>query len=109
MSTRTFRLALALVGLLGTTGAALADGSWEQTHQRRDEVNDRLEHQNARIEHERREHEMSRRRAHELHEQDARIRERERAMAAHDNGHITRQEQERLNGRENAVSREIGR
>ena len=110
MLTRSFRLAFALAGLLATTtGAAFAETPWEQEHPPRDQVNDRLEHQDARINQERREHEISRQRAHALHEQDADIRNRERAMAAHDNGHITRREQQRLNGRENVESHEIGR
>ena len=109
MSTKTLRFALALSGLLAFGGAAYAQGPWETTHPRRDEVNDRLANQNERIREERREHEMSAARAHQMHRNDREIRERERMMAARDHGHITPHEQHQLNQRENHESREIGR
>ena len=114
MLTRSFRLVLALTGLVGAglagvASPAFADSQWEQTHQRRDEVNDRLAHQNARINEERREHEITRRRAEALHRQDVRTRNEERYMASRDRGHVTHQEQERLNHREDVESHEIGR
>ena len=109
MLTKSFRLGLALAVALGTVGTALADSSWEQSHQRRDEVNDRLAHQNARINQERHEHEITGRQGQTLHRDDARTRDEERVAASRNHGHLTPQEQDRLNHRENAESREIGR
>jgi hypothetical protein len=109
MNTRNILIAamsLAMAG--GAASLASAQTSWEQTHPRRDEVNDRLAHQNHRIAAERREGELSARQAHRLHAADRRIRMHERRFAAHHNGHISRVEQARLNRQENRASRHIG-
>ena len=106
------RLALgACAGILvaGAAGSALAENSWELSHPRRDQVNDRLANQSHRINQERREGELGRRQAHYLRHEDHRIRHEERRMAARDGGHITRYDQWRLNRQENHVSRQIGR
>lgn len=108
MSIKRLHFALALSGLLAITGAARAESPWEQTHGRRDEVNDRLAQENERIREDRREHELNGRRAHELNRREHEIRGKERSMAAHDGGHITPAEQRTLNRQENHLSREIG-
>lgn len=109
MLNKGVRFAFVLTGLLAVTGAAQAQTRWEDSHGRRDEVNDRLAHQNERIREERREHEMSARRAHELHRRDHEVRVEERSMAARHGGHITPSEQRALNRQESFESREIRR
>src|ERR1700760_2922394 len=97
MSIRGLHFTLSLSGLLAITGAARAETAWDQTHARRDEVNDRLAHQNERIREERREHELQVRRAHEHSRHEQEIRAEERTMAARNGGHITPYEQRTLN------------
>jgi hypothetical protein len=98
------------IGLLGATAtSAFAETPWEQSHPRRDQVNDRLATQKWRINHDYREGELTGRQARRLHVEDHMIRREERAMAAVNHGHITRSEQRALNQQENAVSRQIGR
>lgn len=102
---------IAFAGLLaaGTASSAFAETSWEATHPRRDQVNDRLGNQSRRINREYREGEISRAQARRLHREDRSIRREERYMAAMNGGHITRGEQRVLNQQENQVSRQIGR
>ena len=108
MKTRNSLLAaLGLVVALG--GVASAQSTWDQTHPRRDEINDRLQNQNARIHDERAEGEMGARKAYRLHMADRRIRLRERRIAYRHNGHIPLRAQARLNHEENRVSDRIGR
>jgi hypothetical protein len=102
-------IALAGVFAVGLSAGAMAATGWEQSHPRRDQVNDRLHNQNARINQERREGEIGYRRAAQLHRDDHQIRNEERIMARQDGGHITRLEQRTLNQQENHVSRQIGR
>ena len=101
-------LAAALGLALAAGGAASAQSTFDQTHPRRDEVNDRLAHQNARIHEERANGEISARQAHRLHMADRRIRLHERRYAWRHHGHISRAEQHRLNRAENRVSHRIG-
>lgn len=82
---------------------------WDKSHPRRAEVNARLKNQNQRINRERAEGELTPAQAATLHREDRQIRQEERAMAAQNGGHITRQEQRVLNQQENQVSRQIGR
>jgi hypothetical protein len=110
MNTR--KLMIALVGLAMTAGAASAasaQASFDQTHPRRAEVNGRLENQDRRINRQEREGEITPAKAYRLRRADRRIRREERSFARHDNGHITRGEQHRLNRQENRVSHRIGR
>ena len=86
---------------------AYAQGRWAQNHPRRAEVNSRLALQNQRIHQERRSGEISGLQAFRMHLQDRQIRRGERLMARHNGGHITRQQQHRLNRQENRVSKEI--
>jgi hypothetical protein len=82
--------------------------SWEQTHPRRDQVNDRLANQDQRIHQEVKEGDLTRTQAAALHKDDRKIRQEERDMAHMDNGHITKLDQKALNQQENAVSKDIG-
>jgi hypothetical protein len=99
---------IAVLGFTTLSASSFADTRWEHNHPRRDQVNDRLENQNRRINHEVAEGEISRGQAARLHAADHRIRQEERFMAAHHDGHITRYEQSLLNRQENRISRRIG-
>ena len=107
--TKLATVAFATALLAGSAGTAFADTPWEESHPRRDQVNDRLENQNRRINQEYREGEISGAQARQLHREDRHIRNEERRMAARDGGHITRADQRILNRQENHVSRQIGR
>jgi hypothetical protein len=98
------------IGVLGASAtSAFAETPWEQSHPRRDQVNDRLATQHRRINQEVREGELTPRQAQRLHGEDHMIRREERAMSSLNHGHISRAEQRALNQQENAVSRQIGR
>ena len=101
-------LALALTVAGGMASSARADRPWQQSHPRREEVNNRLGNQDARIHNEVKEGEMTRQQAASLHHDDHQIRQEERAMASQNGGHITKLEQASLNQQENHVSRLIG-
>jgi len=101
-------LSVAAVLTMGVAGTAHADGSWAQTHPRRDQVNDRLANQTRRVHQEVKEGELTKSQAASLHRQDHQVREEERLMASQDGGHITKSEQHVLNQQENKISREIG-
>ncbi|HEX8978162.1 MAG TPA: hypothetical protein VF811_00520 [Parasulfuritortus sp.] len=101
--------ALFVAASLLTAGTVLAaDGSFDKTHPRREQVNDRLKKQDARIHKEVKAGEMGRAKAAKLHRADRSIRQEERDMARQNGGHITKQEQRTLNQQENKVSRRIG-
>jgi hypothetical protein len=107
---KSVRLAtVVFAGTLVMAGSAFAETSWERTHQRRDQVNDRLHNQDRRINREYREGEISRGQARALHREDRQVRREERTMASLDGGHITRADQRALNQQENAISHQIGR
>lgn len=94
---------------IGCADTAFAkESQWDRHHPRRDEVNDRLHHQNRRIHREVKEGDMTHAEAANLHAQDRGIRQEERTMASHDNGHITKADKRALNQQENGVSKEIG-
>jgi hypothetical protein len=97
--------------LLGSmsAGSFAAEGQFDKTHPRRAEVNHRLNNQDKRIDNEVKEGEMTKAKADRLHKEDRHIRKEERAMASQHDGHITRQEQKKLNRQENAVSKKIGK
>ena len=105
---KTSVVAVTLLFAVSAAGAASADTAWENTHPRRDQVNDRLEHQNRRIHQEVKEGELTHVQAARLHRQDHRVRQEERATASRHGGHITKAEQAALNRQENRISREIG-
>lgn len=102
----TFAIVVGLAAGLATS--AMAETQWEQTHPRRDQVNDRLQNQNRRIHHEVKEGDLTHRQAANLHRQDHQIRQEERAMASQDHGHITKVDQHALDQQENGVSGRIG-
>ncbi len=107
MNTRKL-LMITFGAVVALGGAASAQSTFEQTHPRRDEVNDRLANQDVRIHRERAEGEINGRQAHRFHLADRRIRRQERRYAFNHDGHISRAEQHRLNREENRVSRHIG-
>lgn len=107
MKTRnTFLAAIGLAVALG--GAASAQSTFDQTHGRRAEVNQRLENQNDRIREARQDGMIGARKAHRLHMADRRIRREERRFAMHHHGRISPREQARLNRQENRISHRIG-
>ncbi|HUA56457.1 MAG TPA: hypothetical protein VMB81_30015 [Candidatus Sulfotelmatobacter sp.] len=101
--------AAAFVLATGFSASAFADTPWQQSHPRREEVNNRLGYQYHRINQEYREGEISRGRDAYLHREDRQVRGEERLMARQDGGHITRVDQRALNQQENRISRQIGR
>jgi hypothetical protein len=105
---KTASIALGTLLVLSAAGTAWAETAWEETHPRRDQVNDRLETQSRRIHEEVREGELTHAQAAKLHRQDHRVRQEERAMASRHAGHITQREQAALNRQENRISRRIG-
>jgi hypothetical protein len=109
MNRRFLALAFAAATAASLSTGAFAETQWQKDHPRRTEVNGRLANQDQRIHHEVKEGEISRSQANALHREDHQIRNEERAMASHDNGHITRADQTALNQQENAVSHQIGR
>jgi hypothetical protein len=103
-------LTTALTGLIiATTTSAMAETEWQMHHQRRAEVNHRLNNQDHRINNEVKEGEISKQQAHQLHKDDHQIRQEERDMASQNGGHISKQEDKTLNQQENRASQEIGK
>jgi len=97
-------VALALV----LAPAAMAqETQWQKDHPRRAEVNKRLGNQDKRIEQGEQSGKLSPDQAKQLHKEDHKIRKEERRMAAKDGGHITKQDQKKLNRQENKVSKQI--
>jgi len=116
MHTRTGNTLIAAfaLSLLAAGGSAMAhgqdkDSKWETNHPRREQVNERLARQHKRISQEAREGELSKSQAHALRQDDRKIRQEERDMAAQNGGHITVAEQKVLNQQENQVSKKIGK
>jgi hypothetical protein len=107
--TKLAAVAFSAVLLAGSAGTAFADTPWQDSHPRREEVNNRLGNQDRRIDHERRDGEIGRGEARRLHREDRHIRREERRMAARDGGHISHRDQHILNRQENHVSHQIGR
>ena len=101
--------ALLGLGLAAVSVPSMADSAWQKSHPRREQVNSRLNNQNRRIHTEVKEGELSHAQAASLHHEDHQVRQEERAMASHNGGHITKQEQATLNSQENGISRQIGR
>lgn len=108
MRTLTQKLAAIATLSIAFAGAASAATTWDASHPRRAEVNQRLANQDRRIHQEVREGELSRGEAMRLHRDDHQVRREERLMASQNGGHITRQEDRALNQQENRVSRQIG-
>ena len=91
------------------TPAPAKAGQWAKDHPRRAQVNKRLGNQHKRVNQKVANGTMSQADAATVKKEDHQIRQEERAMAAQNGGHITRQEQKTLNQQENAVSKQIGK
>jgi ketosteroid isomerase-like protein len=103
-----YKIAAVAALALSFAGTASAQTNWDSAHPRRVEANHRLANQDRRIHHEVREGDMSHAEAARLHRDDRQVRQKERDMATHDGGHITRREDYALNQQENHLSRQIG-
>ena len=88
---------------------AMAQTPWQAQHPRRAQVDARLRTQDARIDEELRTGQITPQRAARLHEADRHIRAHEQRMAAMHGGHISADDQARLNAEEDRVSHRIGR
>lgn len=102
---RTISVATLLVGL-GVAAHANAQ-TFDQSHPRRAQVNNRLLNQNARIDRGVADGQLTHGQAKAMRADDHAIRAEERADASVNGGHITRGEQRQLNRQENADSRAI--
>ena len=105
-------LLIAAIGLAVSAGAASAASAgtpWQNQHPRRVEVNHRLTTLNHSIRVDGRHGDLTALQERRLHERTQMIRVQERTFARHDNGHITRHEQVRLNHEENGVRHHIPR
>lgn len=99
-----------VVGVFVSTAFVHAESAkkeWKEKHPRRAEVNNRLNNQNKRIDQGVKNGSLTKDQAKQLHKEDRHIRREERRMAAKDGGHITKQDQQKLNRQENRVSRQI--
>jgi len=109
MKTR-FVIALIFAGLTAAVSAQNVNQSqWQKNHPRRVEVNQRLKHENKRINKKVNEGSMSQAEATRLKAKERKILREERLMASRNGGHITKQQQKKLNRQENRLSRQIGR
>ena len=102
-------LAALTATLVTVSGNVFADTRFQQTHPRREQVNNRLANQSRRINGELKEGEITKQQAAYLHHEDHQIRSEERFDARLNGGHITRAEQASLNQQENSVSNQIGK
>jgi hypothetical protein len=109
MNRRFLALAFAAATAASLSTGALAETQWQKDHPRRTEVNGRLANQDKRIHNEVKDGQISRSQASAMHREDHQIRNEERVMASHDNGHITKADRTALNQQENAVSHQIGK
>ena len=100
-------MALGLVLLAAAGPAAAQETQWQKNHPRRTQVNKRLDHQNQRIQQGVKSGALTPQQGKQLHQEDQGIRKEERNMAAQNGGHITKQEQRKLNRQENRESRQI--
>jgi hypothetical protein len=115
MKPMIIRLALASSLALGSplvlaqtpAPAPAGDSSFDATHPRRAEVNQRLANQNQRIDNKVAEGKMTPAQGAAVRGQDHQIRQEERSMASQNGGHITKTEQKALNQQENHTSNEI--
>lgn len=94
-----------VLALNGTSSHAQTQ--WQKNHPRRAQVNGRLKNQQKRVDNGLANGSLNTQQAQKIQNQDQRIRNTERRDAAANGGHITAQEQQNLNRRENHVSNEI--
>ena len=105
---RYWLVAVLGLALLAGTGAAQAqETQWQKNHPRRSQVNKRLARQNQRTEQGVKSGALTPEQGKQLHQEDQGIRKEERQDAAQNGGHITKQEQRKLNRQENRESRKI--
>jgi len=107
MKTTKFLTAVSALAILLLASPAFAQNNFDKTHPRRAEVNQRLKNQNARVDKKVADGKMSQGEANKIHKEDHAIRREEKADAAANGGHITKQEQKQINHQENHVSRQI--
>jgi hypothetical protein len=102
-------LALTTLGafLVGMSGIATADTTWQKNHPRREQVNNRLANQSRLIHQDVKNGTLTKGQAAALHHEDHQIRQEERDMASQNGSHITKGEQAVLNQQENHVSSQI--
>jgi len=100
-------VALGVALLCGTVPAVAQQGKWAKNHPRREQVNKRLNNQNKRIQQGEAKGTLTKGQAQQLHKEDKAIRGEERADAAANGGHITKQQQRQLNKQENQASKQI--
>jgi hypothetical protein len=96
-----------VVSMAGLVGTASAETTWQKNHPRRTQVNHRLNNQNRRIHQDVKDGTLSKSQAANLHHEDHQVRQEERDMASQNGGHITKGEQNVLNGQENKISGQI--
>lgn len=109
-SMRNVLTAVAATASLACLAApAIAQTPWQAQHPRRAQVDARLRTQDARIDEELRTGQITPARAARLHDADHRIRAHEQRMAAMHGGHITADDQARLNAEEDRISHRIGK
>lgn len=101
------QLIAALVLVFGV--AAVGTVSAQANKPRVREVNQRLKNQHRRVEQGEKNGALTQKQANHIERQDARINREKRRMMARDGGHLTKQDQRRLNRQENHVSNEINR
>lgn len=106
-ASNTLKAAALIVSLAGLAGTASADTAWQKSHPRREQVNQRLGNQNKRIHNDVKNGTLTPTQAAALHKQDHQVRQEERDMASQNGGHVTKSEQNVLNGQENAISSQI--
>lgn len=104
---RTLSFAAILVSLASLVGTASAETTWQKNHPRRTQVNHRLANQNKRIHSDVKNGTLTKGQAATLHKDDRQVRQEERDMASQDGGHVTKAEQQALNGQENRISGQI--
>jgi len=107
----TFVIALLLAGLtIGVSAqtSVVSKTTWQKSHPRLVEVNQRLKNQNARINKEVKEGKLSEQKVIVLKKHVRKIRNEERLMATRHKGHITKKELKNLNHQENLINKQIG-
>ena len=107
ISTRYVGVAATLLAVCGFAGTASAGTQWQKNHPRRTQVNHRLNNQDRRIHNDVKDGTLTKGQAASLHHEDHQVRQEERDMASQNGGHITKGEQNVLNGQENAISKQI--
>jgi hypothetical protein len=104
---KNLSFAAVLVSLAALAGTASAETAWQKNHPRRTQVNHRLNNQDKRIHQDVKNGTLTKSQAAGLHKEDHQVRQEERDMASQNGSHITKGEQQVLNGQENQISNQI--